>query len=50
MKKIKIKIIQEFVAKEITNAINICEIYDWKDNDLCKLFQDDFKGYIKDNF
>ena len=41
---------QESITEDITIAITTWETYDWKDDDLWESFQDDFKGYTKDDF
>lgn len=41
---------QKSVTENIAKAIIAQETYNWKDTDLQKLFHDNFKGYIEDNF
>ena len=41
---------QESITKNIANTITIWKTYNWKDTDLWKLFQDDFKGYTEYDF
>ena len=38
------------IIEDIANAITTREIYDWKDTLLWESFQDDFTGYIEDDF
>ena len=41
---------QKSVVEDITNVITTWETYDWKNDDLWELFQDDLRGYTKDDF
>lgn len=41
---------RESVVKNIANVITTWRTYNQKDNDLWKSFQDDFRGYIEDDF
>ncbi len=41
---------QESMVEEIAEAVTTWEKYDWKDSDLWESFQDDFKGYTKEDF
>lgn len=46
----KIEIIWKLIIEDIAKMIIIWEIYNWMDNNLWKLFLDDFKRYTENNF